>query len=44
MYFRNPSHCNKVIQGNGHHVILQAMKIHNMEAGVQVREGCLTGF
>ena len=33
---RNPSHCGKVIDCQGHQVILQAMKIHIKEEAVQV--------
>ena len=33
---RQPAHCGKIIECNGHHVILQAMKIHGSEEQVQV--------
>ena len=33
---RNPPHCSKVIECQGHQVILQAMKIHIKEESVQV--------
>lgn len=33
---RNPEDCKKIIECNGHEVVLQAMKIHEKESGVQV--------
>ena len=33
---RNPAHCNKVMEVNGHEAVVQAMKIHPQEPGVQV--------
>lgn len=33
---RQPSHCSVVMENNGHHVIVQAMKVHPSDANVQV--------
>ena len=33
---RNPAHCQKVMECQGHEAIVQAMKIHPKEAAVQV--------
>ena len=36
LVLRMPTHCSVVIDNNGHHVILQAMKIHPTDEQVQV--------
>ena len=33
---RNPAHCNKVIECQGHAAIIQVMNVHSNEAAVQV--------
>lgn len=33
---RNPEHCARVIECKGHETVVQVMKIHAQEAGVQV--------
>lgn len=33
---RQSAHCSVVMENNGHHVILQAMKVHPTDENVQV--------
>lgn len=37
---RNPAHCHKVIQCQGHEAVVQAMKIHPQEVAVQ-KQACM---
>lgn len=41
LVLRQPAHCSVVIENNGHHVILQAMKVHSTAEQVQVSLACL---
>jgi hypothetical protein len=36
LVLRQPAHCAIVMQNNGHHVILQTMKVHPNDENVQV--------